>query len=331
MLATAEQWVWVAVLAVCVSLDSLFCGMESGVYALNKIRLDLQADLGKSSAVWLQKSFDRFDRLLATLLIGTNLARYTATFAVSALLIAGGLKTDVELVTLAIVTPALFVIGDSVPKSVFRRSAEALVPRFVWLLRVSGVVFTLVGIRPLVSGLSTGLLRLLGGAKGRTYTLGHRGVEAIVAEGHASGLLTDYQSAMVGRAMQLADLRLRDVMVPITQTVTAPAETPRGELVSLVHHHGHSRLPLEGADGAIVGILDVLDLLTADKDRTPASLARDPLVLPDSGHLSEALLAMKRARRALAIVADASGRHVGVVTVKDIAEEIVGELAEMAE
>ena len=72
--ATTEQWVWVAALVVCVALDSLFCGMESGVYALNKIRLDLQADLGKSSAAWLQKSFDRFDRLLATLLIGTNLA-----------------------------------------------------------------------------------------------------------------------------------------------------------------------------------------------------------------------------------------------------------------
>lgn len=328
---TVTYVAWSAVIPVCAALDAVYCGLESGIYRLNKIRLDLQADRGRPAAVALQKLMGDFNHLLAVLLIGTNLARFTITFAVSALFVTAGLADKAEWLTLAIVTPALFVVNDSVPKSVFQRLAETLVYRLVWMLRVSSAIFSLCGLAPLVKGFSLGLLRLLGADTRGGIALGHRGIESIVAEGRASGLLTDYQSAMADRAVHLADVRLRDVMVPLAQAVAAQRNVSRDGLMSLIQRHPHSRLPLLGADGQVAGVLDVFDLLTADDNARPADLMTPPLVLSQHHSLPQALLAIQRARAVLAVVASETGQHVGIVTVKDIAEQIVGDLADRGE
>ena len=168
---------WAFVLAALICLDASYCGMETGLYRLNKIRLDLEADQGRSTAIALRRLTGRFDRVLATLLIGTNLARYSITFIVSMLLLSAGVAGDVELITMAIVTPSLFVLDDSVPKNVFQRHADHLVHRFVWLLRGSTWLFHACGLAYLVRGFSVGVLRLLGGTQWEAYALGHRGVE----------------------------------------------------------------------------------------------------------------------------------------------------------
>ena len=318
--------VWAFVLAALICLDASYCGMETGLYRLNKIRLDLQADQGRPSAIALQRLVSRFDRVLATLLIGTNLARYSITFIVSMLLLNAGVADDVELITMAIVTPALFVLDDSVPKNVFQRHAERLVHHFVWLLRGSTWLFHACGLAYLVRGFSVGVLRLLGGTKREAYALGHRAVESIVAEGRASGLLTDYQSAMADRVMRLAELTLGDITIPLAQAMTAPESISREDLSAQVAQRSYSRLPLLDADGQVTGVLDVFDFLTAGKDRRPGELAQPPLLLPDGASLTASLVAIQRSGQALAVATGAGVRHVGVVSAKDITEQIVGEL-----
>ncbi len=329
MVASATEYaVWSALLVVGASLDATYCGLETGVYHLNKIRLELQADRGRASAVSLQRLLGRFNHLLAVLLIGTNLSRYMATFAVSAMFVLAGFEHNAEWLTLAAVTPLMFVVGDSVPKNVFQRTGGAGVYRLAWMVRLSSVVFTACGLAPLVQGFSSGLLRLLGRTDGDHHPLGHRGIESVVAEGRASGLLTDYQSAMADRAVRIADLKLRDVMAPMARAVTAKDTVSRDELLDVIRHYAYSRLPLLDATGTVVAILDVFDLLVADPDTRPQDLARPPLVLPDRQAIGAGLLEIQRAGSVMAIVADAQGRHVGIVTIKDIVEQIVGELVD---
>jgi len=319
---------WSIAVVVCTGLDALYCGMESGIYRLNKIRLELHADAGNAAAVSLQRMLRRFDHLLAVMLIGTNLCRYIVTFGVSAMFIAAGFGDRAQWLTLAVVTPAMFVLGDSVPKNVFHRSREALIYRLVWLMRISEILFTACGLAPLVRAFASGVVRLLGRRARAEHALARRRVERIVAEGRACGLLTDYQTDMVDRAVRFADVRLGDILSPIQQAVTADATATRDDLIDLLRRRTVSQLPLRDASGQVVAVVDNFDLLLAGSAQAPVDLAAEPLVLDQRTSLSHTLVDLQRRHTSLAVVADSAGRHIGVVTIRDITEQLVGELAE---
>ena len=147
---TSSTLVWVIVLCLSAMMDILFCGMETGVYGVNRIRLELHADRQRPAAAALQRLISRFDHLLVVLLIGSNLCRYLVTFSVSALFLAAGYGDKTQWLTLAVLTPTMFVVNDSIPKNVFQRSSESIIYRLVWLLRASSVLFTVCLLAPLV-------------------------------------------------------------------------------------------------------------------------------------------------------------------------------------
>ena len=327
MIASAMTTVyvfWGAVLACCACLDAMFCGLETGIYRINKIRLALRAEAGESAAATLQRLGQNFNNVLSVLLIGTNLCRYVATFSISVMFVAAGAGHNAQWYTMAVAVPLMFVLQDSIPKGVLQRTAETAVYRLTWLLRSASVVFNVCGLAPLVRGFAAGMLRLLGRKAGTGHLLGHTGVEAAVAEGRASGMLTDYQSAMADRAMRVGQLCLRDVMVPMADVVGASTDAARDEVLALIRRHDYSRLPLRDADGQVAGVLDTYDIL-ADDRAVPRDSMRPPLVLQDSLSVTDGFVAFQRANAMMAIVADEAGRHVGIVAVEDVVAQIVGQ------
>jgi len=327
MIASATTTVyvfWGAVLACCACLDTMFCGLETGIYRINKIRLALRAEAGESAAATLQRLGRNFNNVLSVLLIGTNLCRYVATFSISVIFVTAGAGHNTQWYTMAVAAPLMFVFQDSIPKSVFQRTAETMVYRLTWLLRSASVVFNVCGLAPLVRGFAAGMLWLLGRKAGTGHLLGHTGVEAAFAEGRASGVLTDYQSAMADRAMRVGQLRLSDVMAPMADVVDASVDAARDEVLALVRRHDYSRLPLRDADGQVAGVLDAYDIL-ADDHAVPRDSMRPPLVLQDSQSVTDGFVAFQRANAMMAIIADEAGRHVGIATVEDVVAQIVGQ------
>ena len=332
MSATMEVYLawaaWAAVLLGGAALSSLYSGMETGMYVINKIRLELHAEAGSPAARFLRRMIRNSNNLLAVLLVGTNLARYAATFSVTSMFVMAGYGHRAEWYTLAVAAPLMFVVGDAVPKSVFRRAAGELMYRLAWLLRVSNWVFGASGLVPLIRGISVAVMRLAGIRRGWQSPLAHPGLAAIMAEGHASGVLTQFQSLMADRVMRIGDVTLRDAMAPMRHVVSAPLDVGHEQLMQTIRKHDYSRVPLLGPDGQVAGILDVYDVLAEAGEVRPAETMAEPFVLPATMAVADALYRMQRARAAMAIVADEKGRHVGIVTVKDLVEEIVGELEE---
>ena len=329
MLAAIQTHVlltWLAVLVGGVVMTGLYCGLETGIYVINKFRLDLRAESGHRPARRLKRIVDDYNNLLAVLLIGTNVAAYAATFAVSAMFALAGTGHATEWYTIAVATPILFIFGESVPKNVFQRLAERTVYRLSWPLRASSVLFNACGICPLVRGFSWLLMRLIPGRHKGGFHAYHEGLAAIVAEGRASGVLTHFQSVMADRVMQIGQVHLSDVMVPLGAAVTAPAGVARDELVDIIRDHNYSRVPLLDEAGSVVAILDVYKVLLDRSDAEARALAADPLVLPAEAGVTDALYRMQRLRETMAVVEDAESAHVGIVTIKDLVEEIVGEL-----
>lgn len=323
---TAELLAWLAVLAGGVAMTGLYCGLETGIYVINKFRLDLRAESGDRSARRLKDILDNYSNLLAVLLIGTNVAAYAATFAVSAMFMIAGAGHSTEWYTIATATPILFILGEAVPKNVFQRLAEQIVYRLVWVLRASSFLLNACGVCPLVRGFSWLLMRLIPGGRGGGFHAHHEGLAAIVAEGRASGVLTHFQSVMADRIMQIAEVHLDDVMVPLSAAVWARPDVGRDELIDTIRDHNYSRLPLLDEAGRVVAILDVYQVLLDSSGSVPGDLATEPLVLPAGTGVTDALYRMQRLGATMAVVEDADGRHVGIATIKDLVEEIVGEL-----
>lgn len=330
MIAMPEvaQWLLLtAALAACVAIDGLFCGLESGVYVLNKIRLELRAEAGISSAKFLRRMLARPNNMLAVLLIGTNSFRYVATFCITSMFVLGGYEKHAEWLTLAVATPAFFVLTDASPKNIFRSAAEALVYRTAWLLRAANLAFNAAGLAPLVRGIAAAGLRLTGASRrGAASPLWHEDINAAIAEGHASGVLTMFQSNMANRLVQIKELALTDVMRPLRQAVSAPLNVTREQFLQIVAKHEYSRLPLLDADGQVVAVLDVYDVLSDPSVAVPADKAAAALVLPEDMGIIDALYRLQHQRQAMGIVANDKGKHIGLLTVKDLVEEIVGEL-----
>ncbi len=327
MIADAYVWAsWSVLLLAAVLMSALYAGIEMGMYSLNKIRLDLDAERGRAAAVRVRGALDRPGNLLAVLLIGTNISHYLATFAVSAMFVAAGYRHRAEWYTLAVVTPVLFVFGESVPKTVFRRLAETLVYRLAWFLRWSSVLFNVCGIAPVVRGMCVLLMRLTG--HGRKGGESRASAANILAEGRASGVLTQYQTTMAGRVMNIDEVRLADVMTPMERVVSVPADVGRDGLIERARGHDYSRLAALDADGRLVGFLDLYEALM-NEDAPLADSIASPLGLPATLSVTEALYRMQQAHRVIAGVVDERGRTLGIVAVKDLMEEIVGELEDM--
>lgn len=319
---------WIALCGVNVLLAGGFAGLETGVYLVNRVRVELRAEAGQSRAIQLRRLLRNSDNLLAMLLIGTNIHQYIAAFAVSTMFILAGYGDHAEWYAMAVTTPLLFICAESVPKNVFQRMPERLSYTLAWPARCADLLFKTLGLTYLVRTFTSGLLRLLGRRREEKSLLGHDGLASALAEGHAAGTLTGAQRDMAHRVMKIDHVLLSHVMVPMEQVVSVPEDQGREEFLRFLGQHDHSRVPVLGDDGQVRGVVDIYDVLADTPRRSPRECMAPPMILPETLPVTRALYTIQRARRSLVVVADRTGRHVGIVTVKDLVEEIVGDLEE---
>lgn len=319
---------WSAVCLWSMVLSGYYSGMETAMYLLKPPRVELHAEAGRTAWRTLRNYLHQPQRFLAVVLIGTNLHNYLSGFALTGLLLAGGLRSGVEGWALAIGTPLFFVFNDCVPKNVFQRRPEPLAERFAGGLRVSDLLFSATGLMGLVRGV---LWTIMGLLKCRPVGLSlhhHQGLAAVLAEGRASGALTGPQHEMARRTLRLEEVCVRDVMKPWPQVVWLDGQEPYPRVLRRLEGHDHSRLPVRDADGQVVGIVDIHDLLADPGHPRPADRMTEPVVLAETDRVTEALYTLRRNRRHMAVARDDAGVHCGIVTIKDLAEAVVGQIEE---
>ncbi len=181
---------------------------------------------------------------------------------------------------------------------------------------------------PLVTGVSTGLLRLIGRKGHVADTLGRETLIGALAEGQASGTLTGSQEEMARRVMDLASLRVADVTRPLDQTVTVCETMSREEFIPYIADHIYSRMPMVDGDGLITGVVDALSVLTDAQQRSPRTLQEPALFVSSDETITDALFHLRRDHHHLAGVVNSDGQHIGIVTSKDLVEAVVGDLVE---
>ncbi|MEM6334446.1 MAG: CNNM domain-containing protein [Planctomycetota bacterium] len=330
---TAIEWsMWIGLALLGFAGSAMYSGMETGCYRLNRVRLHLRAQRGQRAAVVLQDETEDLSRLLSTLLIGNNVTNQLGTTAMGVIVLSL-VSTELAAVALnaLVVTPILFVVGETLPKDFFSAHADRLMYRLGGVLRWSRRVFFYSGLVPAVGVTWMVLGRLFG--EGGKYEATHprRHMQYLFKEGIGYGLLTEQQSDLVDRVMKLTDQTLADAMTPWGRALKVRVNDPPGVMWRLAEQGGgRSRYPVVDARGKVLGVVNVLDALVHEPGECPpiAELMVGAVQLPQTMGLRAGLTALQREGGSLAVVTDERGRPVGVASPKDLVEPITGELAQ---
>ena len=327
----------IAAILFCLMLEMLYSGGEVALFASDINKLKNRAHQGSHAAEQAVKLKKRPEWFISTALVGTNLAIIIASTLATGLLISFyGLERG-EKIAFLIMIPTLFLM--IIARSVFLYYAEAMAVRVAWFIRVSSVLFYPVAF--LIAAVSRGTVHLSSDSKiGQTSHITKEGLKYILGEKTKGGDILTREKEMVARVFDFSELTAEKIMVPISTLTSLPASMKISEAVGVVADKKYMRIPVY-ADTVynIVGILnyfDLLEMLLKDRlseegvgEATVASCMRtDVFYVPETKKASELLAAMQKKQEQMAVVVDEYGGAIGVVTIEDIGEEIVGTIDE---
>jgi putative hemolysin len=319
-------------------LAGLFAGAEIGVYRLSRVRLRLGIESRQWLFVVLGSIMQDSGGLLLSLLLAAGLTEYVATSIVTGMFLnAVGSEYAAELLTALAAAPALFIFSELIPKNVFLQRADRLTPLLSPLLWIAHRLFTWCGIVPLLRLASQALGRLTHSAVPAPTAIDsaqQHQVRALLAETREEGLLSPVQSEIADRIVNIPRLRLSAVIVPMNRVQSLDIHSNRAALLDRLRRSAITRFPVwEGSPTQIVGFIHIYDVLMS-------SVSFDdlrPFVQPIS-HLDaetpiiDAIQTMRQSGLEIVLVVRTrrSGRDIpmGIVTMKDLVEELLGELAE---
>jgi CBS domain containing-hemolysin-like protein len=234
-------------------------------------------------------------------------------------------------VALLIVVFLHMVVGEMAPKNIAISSPERTATSLAHAFRVFIIVF-----RPLIAALnaiSNGVLRLFGVDPTDSLDVGHSAddLAVIIATGQEEGVIEDFAHRLLAGAIVFGDLDAAETMIPRPDVMAVEAGATVADIERLMKQTGHSRIPVFRGDlDDILGFVHVKDLMgVSDEDENHtigSELIREILFVPESAHIRSVLDEMRRTRIHFAIVIDEHGSTAGIITMEDIAEELVGDI-----
>ena len=306
--------------------SAFFSGAETGIISVNRLRLRHQASEGNLGAEFLYRILESPDLMLATTLVGTNLATVTATALATKLSSLVYPKSGTLFVS-AVMIPFIIIIGELIPKAVFRRRAEEILLPLVPLLKAS--LFALSLPAKAIGVVSRFLLQWFGGSEDRSPFVTKDELLALIKAGASEGTLDPGQQRMLHGAFSFAGTSLKEAMVPLTEVEAVESEARVGVVLDRGRQTGYYRFPVydERID-QITGVINTSDLLfgSAQEGETIEAFIRPPLYIPNTVPIDVALIRMQREHEPLAIVINEYGGCDGIVTIQDIFEQVVGDL-----
>ena len=314
---------------VCLALSAFCSSAEMSYSSCNVVRLENLRDDGSARAAVAVKITEKFDDALSAILIGNNLANIAASSLASILVIL--LLGSDQYAWAATVILALLVIvfGETIPKITAKKAANTLALRYAYAVRGMTVV-----LKPLI-WLVVGLTHLLTGGKAPEEEIdGEEAVEelqSIIETAEDEEVLDEDQSELLQAAIDFSEISAMEVMTARVDVYAIDIEDDWDEIVAAVESSPFSRLPVyEGSVDNIIGVLYLnhfLKALTEKGERTEIrKLLMQPCYVYKTMKLPAVLNLLRKAKQHLAVVTDEYGGTLGVVSMEDVLEQIVGDI-----
>jgi Mg2+/Co2+ transporter CorB len=335
-MSDAEIWISLIIILICLLLSFFFSGSETALTASSRAGLLRLEKSGNRRAGIVNRLLEARERLIGAILLGNNAVNIGASSLATGVLLAWFGDVGVIYATL-VMTIVVVVFTEVLPKTIAINAPErvslAVARPIQWVVQLFGPV--LMGIEALVRW----ILRIFAGIRvgeNQPILSAHEELRGAVDLFHREGGVEKLDRDMLGGLLDLRELQVSDVMIHRTEMTMICADEPPEEIVRTVLESQYTRLPLwRDKPENIVGVLHAKDLLralkAADGDRSKIdimAIALPPWFVPDIRPLSEQLKAFRRRKTHFALVVDEYGEVMGLVTLEDILEEIVGDISD---
>lgn len=313
--------------------SAFFSASETAISSINRIRMKTRADDGDRRAAMVLRHADDYDRTLSTVLVGNNVVNLSmsslATVLFTQLLGAGIGPT----VATAVMTVLVLIFGEILPKSYAKGHAEQVAMNFIPLLGfiktiLTPVVIFFTGLQKLVSG--------HGKEKGEDIpTVTEDELKTFIDTVEEEGVLDAQESDIIQSVIDLDETTVQEILVPRVDMVALSMDASQEEILKLLEDCSFTRIPLyEDTIDHCVGMLHVRDVFRCLAQGRPIvleELKRELLFVYRTKRLSDLLAEFRRTQHHIAVVADDYGGTLGLVTLEDVLEELVGEIFDETE
>jgi len=335
-------WLTVGAIAVLIMMSAFFSGSETALTASSRGKLRSQADKGSRGAEAAFKVTEDSERMIGAILLGNNVVNILSASLATALLTRVFGDSGVAFATLSM-TLLVLIFGEVLPKTIAINSPEAVASRVAPVIRILIFVFSpIVGV---VRAMVRGLLRAVGVVTDPDINIlaVREEIAGALQLGHSEGVVEKEDRDRILGALDLGQRTVEEIMLHRSSIEMIDASLPVIEILRLVLESSHTRLPLFRDESEnIVGILHAKDLLRAmqrmlkDGRMDPEELAAfdimdvvmAPYFVPEYTTLDDQMRQFLKRHTHFALVVDEYGALQGLITLEDILEEIVGEIAD---
>ena len=319
--------VYVIILVALLILSAFFSATETAFTSLNRTRLKLLADDGKKSAKKALKHADNYDRLLYTILIGNNIVNLTLA-TISTLLFSSIITNSESLsatLSTIISTIAVLIFGEITPKTLAKEFPEKvamfvapIMDFFTIILYPLNLVFT---------GWKLLLKKVFKFKSEDVIT--EQELLTYVEEANEDGTLDNNETELISSAIEFNDAEVGDILVPRVNVIAVEENTPMKDIRLVFSEHGFSRLPVyRGSIDTIIGMIHEKDFYAAYTSGATdiKGIVTSMALATEHMKISDLLRSMQKQKVHMATVVDEYGGTLGIVTLEDILEELVGEI-----
>ncbi|MBI2549171.1 HlyC/CorC family transporter [Candidatus Woesearchaeota archaeon] len=306
-----------------VALSAFFSASETALISLSKFRVRFLYENKKQGILYVRKLKEFPHRMFITILIGNNITAITASALATSL--AYDLLGHIEVGLVAgIMTILILVFGDITPKTLAHRYNESIALRVAPIIWHLSILFT-----PVITLWE--VIEKLVATEGKKPFITEEELKTIIKEGGKEGTIKEAE--MIHRIFALDDISVKEVMIPKSEIIAVDENERLLQVVKLFTETGHAQFPVYSQEiDTIKGIVFVKDVLTEKDHNLPVTrIMRKPYVVAETEKLDQLLKQFQKRKRNIAFVNNDQGNIVGIITNKDIIQEIVGEMIDETE
>ena len=326
-----ETWGLISLAIACVLLSAFFSSAEAAYLSLQKSRISHLATTAHSGAIQVAKMLKTPENLLFTILLANNLVNVAFAAIVTAIIVDKiGEALGVIIATL-LGTICLLVFGETIPKSLALRHAERI--SYIYAKPIILTQWLFSPIVTILYWLSKHIGSFFGSVSNTSITEGE--LRTLIDIGEAEGTFESSEAEMLENVFRFGDRQVREVMTPRTEMISINRGTSLKKFLSLYKETPHTRFPIfkETVDN-IVGIISTKDILkamanqTLDLEGSVTDSIRDVFFVPETKRIAELFNELRQTGNQIAIAIDEFGGIAGLVSLKELVEEVMGPVGE---
>jgi len=315
----------ILIIIICVIMSAYFSATETAFLAANRIRLKNMAEKGNKKANMVLEMVENYDSMLSTILIGNNIVNILSTSLATLLFVKWLGEEAGPSISTVVMTVVVLIFGEITPKSIAKEMPEKFAMFSAPFLRLMQIILTPFNY---LFGLWKKLLSaIIKPDEDRSIT--EEEILTIVEEAQQEGGIDEQEGSLIKSAIEFQEQEAMDILTPRIDIEGVAADASKAEIAKVFTETRFSRLPVyEGSLDNIIGILYQKDFynFVYDTDQTVESIIRPALFITQTMKIDKLLEQLQREKSHIAVVLDEFGGTVGIVTLEDILEELVGEI-----